>query len=62
MTESVPLAIKVTKSARKDLIDLQPKFFKQVMSKILLLAENPRPQDYKELRGRDGIYRVTTGE
>jgi mRNA interferase RelE/StbE len=62
MTESPQLAIRVTKSARKDLTDLQPKFFKQVMGKILLLAENPRPQDYKELKGYDDIYRVDSGE
>ncbi len=42
MTESDPLALRITKSARKDLADLQPKFFKQVMTKILLLAEDSR--------------------
>ncbi|MBW4479050.1 MAG: type II toxin-antitoxin system RelE/ParE family toxin [Tolypothrix brevis GSE-NOS-MK-07-07A] len=62
MTESQPLALRVTKSARKDLIDLQPKFFKQVMTKILLLPENPRPQDYKQLKGYSGVYRVDSGE
>lgn len=32
------------------------------MSKILQLAENPRPQDYKELKGYEGVYRVDQGE
>ena len=49
MSESQPIGLRITKSVRKDLIDLQPKFFKQVISKILLLAEEPRPQDYKQL-------------
>ncbi|GAX41058.1 addiction module antitoxin [Tolypothrix sp. NIES-4075] len=62
MTESGPLALRITKSARKDLIDLLFKFFKQVMTKILLLPENPRPQDYKQLKGYSGVYRVNSGE
>jgi mRNA-degrading endonuclease RelE of RelBE toxin-antitoxin system len=62
MTESLSLALRVTKSARKDLIDLHPKFFKQVMTKILLLPEDPRPQDYKQLKGYSGVYRVDSGE
>jgi mRNA interferase RelE/StbE len=62
MTESQPLALRIIKSARKDLIDLQPKFFKQVMGKILLLAEEPRPQDHKQLKGYPGIDRVDQGE
>ncbi len=62
MTEFQSLALRITKSARKDLIDLQPKFFKQVMGKILLLAEEPRPQDCKQLKGHQGLYRVDQGE
>lgn len=62
MSESQPLALRITKSARKDLFDLQPKFFKQVMNKILLLVEDPRPQDYKQLKGYSGVYRVDQGE
>ncbi|NDJ22865.1 type II toxin-antitoxin system RelE/ParE family toxin [Nostoc sp. B(2019)] len=62
MTEFQPLALRIMKSARKDLVNLQPKFFKQVMTKILLLAEDPRPQDYKQLKGYSGVYRVDQGE
>jgi mRNA interferase RelE/StbE len=32
------------------------------MTKILLLAEDPRPHDYKQLKGHSGIYRVDQGE
>jgi mRNA interferase RelE/StbE len=62
MTESKSFALRITKSARKDLVDLQPKFFKQVMTKILLLAENPKPQDCKQLKGLLNSYRVDQGE
>lgn len=62
MTEFQLFALRITKSARKDIIDLQPKFFKQVMGRILLLAEEPRPQDYKQLKGQPGVYRVDQGE
>ncbi|MCC5607078.1 type II toxin-antitoxin system RelE/ParE family toxin [Nostoc sp. CHAB 5834] len=56
------LLLRITKSARKDLVDLQPKFFKQVMTKILLLLENSRPQDCKQLKGYSGVYRVDQSE
>ena len=40
MTEIERYSLRIDKSARKDLADLQAKFFKQVMMKILLLVEN----------------------
>lgn len=46
----------------KDLLNLQPKFFKQVMSKILDLIDNPTPQDYKVLKGYNNYYLVDQGE
>jgi len=54
--------LRIKKSARKQLLKLQPKFFKQVMSKILALTDNPRPQDYKTLKGYSDYYRVDQGE
>jgi len=44
------------------LLDLPAKQFKQVVSKILSLQENPKPQDCKGLKGYVGDYRVTQGE
>jgi mRNA interferase RelE/StbE len=41
---------------------MQPKFFKQVMSKIITLMDNPQPQDYKSLKGCPDLYRVDQGE
>jgi mRNA interferase RelE/StbE len=54
--------LSIKKSVRKELLNLQPKFFKQVMSKILELAENPEPQDRKILKGSENYYRVDQGE
>ncbi|KYC40091.1 cytotoxic translational repressor of toxin-antitoxin stability system [Scytonema hofmannii PCC 7110] len=62
MTESQQRALRIKKSARKNLVDLQPKFFKQVMTKILQLLEDAQPQDCKSLKGYSGVYRVDQGE
>ena len=62
MTESKQYNLRIKKSVRKQLLKLQPKFFKQVMSKILSLTDNPRPQDYKALQGYPNYYRVDQGE
>lgn len=62
MTQTKSYALTIKKTARKALVKLQPKFFKQVMTKILLLMEEPRPQDYKPLEGYPGYYRVDQGE
>lgn len=62
MTESKQYNLRIKKSVRKQLLKLQPKFFKQVMSKILSLTDNPTPQDYKDLQGYMNYYRVDQGE
>ncbi len=50
--------LRIAKTAEKDLLDLQPKQYKQVVSKILSLQGNPRPQDYAALKGYQGGYRI----
>ncbi len=54
--------LRIAKTAEKDLLDLQPKQYKQVVSKILSLQGNPRPQDYAALKGYQGGYRIDQGE
>ncbi|MBP5971727.1 type II toxin-antitoxin system RelE/ParE family toxin [Brasilonema sp. CT11] len=54
--------LRIAKTAEKDLLDLQAKQFKQVVSKIFSLQGNPRPQDCKALKGYEGGYRVDQGE
>ncbi|MBO1052784.1 MAG: type II toxin-antitoxin system RelE/ParE family toxin [Dolichospermum sp. BR01] len=62
MSEGKQYKLNIKKSVRKELLKLQPKFFKQVMSKILSLIDNPKPQDYKSLKGFADLYRVDQGE
>jgi mRNA interferase RelE/StbE len=54
--------LRVARTAEKDLLDLQAKQFKQVVSKIFSLQAIPRPQDCKALKGYEGGYRVDQGE
>ena len=55
-------ALRVAKTAEKDLNKLQSKQFVQVAKKIFSLQGNPKPQDCKELKGYPGGYRVDQGE
>ncbi|MEH2022255.1 type II toxin-antitoxin system RelE family toxin [Nostoc sp.] len=55
-------SLRIAKTAEKDLLDLQAKFYKQVVSKILSLQGNSQPQDCKALKGYEGGYRVSQGE
>lgn len=52
----------VDEGVQKELLDFQPKQYKQVVSKILSLASNPRQQDCKMLKGHPGNYRADQGE
>ncbi|BAZ11978.1 hypothetical protein NIES4071_38060 [Calothrix sp. NIES-4071] len=54
--------LRIARSAEKELFDLPLKQFKQVAVKIFSLQGNPRPQDYKSLKGYEGGYRVDQGE
>lgn len=62
MTQNEQYLLRIIKSVRKEMADLQPKFYKQVMAKILLLQEQPFPQDCKPFLGYPGCYRVDQGE
>lgn len=55
-------ALRVAKTAEKDLNKLQGKQFVQVAKKIFSLQGNPKPQDCQELKGYPGGYRVDQGE
>ena len=55
-------SLRIAKTAEKDLLDLQAKFYKQVVAKILSLQGNPQPQDCITLKGYEGGYRVDQGE
>ena len=52
----------IDKSVGKDLLEFAPKLYKQIVTKILSLPTNPKPQDCKSLEGVPGGYRVDQGE
>ena len=54
--------LNLSRRSHQFLTDLQPKHYKQVASKLLLLAKDPRPNDCRHLCGHPGYFRVTAGE
>lgn len=54
--------IEIKEQVVKHLLKFPTKIFKQVVTKILFLQENPRPQDCKTLKGIEGAHRVDQGE
>lgn len=53
--------VQVAGSVLKRLKRLPPKHRRQVWERIKALQDDPRPQDYKKLKGIEG-YRITIGE
>jgi mRNA interferase RelE/StbE len=54
--------LNLSRRSHQFLNDLQPKYYKQVASKLLHLAKDPRPNDCRHLCGHPGYFRVTAGE
>jgi len=54
--------IKFGNSARKFLRKLDPRQFKQVVTKIIDLAKEPHPHDSEQLNGFVDFYRADIGE
>lgn len=52
----------IDKAVVKSLQKFAPKQYKQIVTKILSPALNPKPQDCKALQGISGGYRVDQGE
>lgn len=55
-------SLQVDTKVAKEIVEYQPKVFKQVVMKIFSLQSNPRPQDGKKLAGYEGGFRVDSGE
>jgi mRNA interferase RelE/StbE len=53
--------ITIKKSAVKSLKKVSEPYYSKIKIQILKLAENPRPQGYEKLKGRDG-YRIRVGD
>ncbi|MFD2145231.1 type II toxin-antitoxin system RelE family toxin [Mucilaginibacter antarcticus] len=53
-------SLSFSKQAFKQLEKINDPFYANIKQAIIALADNPRPQGYKKLKGRDG-YRVRVG-
>ncbi len=51
-----------TRSARKDLFDLEKMIIRRIAEKIFQLCENPRPRGCIKLSGADNLWRVKVGD
>ncbi|WP_414755976.1 type II toxin-antitoxin system RelE family toxin [Anabaena sp. CCY 9910] len=52
----------IPKPVQKQLDSLQDEIRDRILEKILLLAENPRPEGVVKLRGYDNEYRIRIGD
>ena len=55
-------SLNLTKEALDFIRGLEPKPFKQVMSKALSLLSDPTPADSSTLKGYENLHRVDMGE
>lgn len=53
-------SVNFKKHALKELAKINEPFYSHIKQAIYNLADNPRPQGYKKLKGRDG-YRIRVG-
>ena len=54
-------SVNFSKHAVKELAKINEPYYSNIKQAISALAENPRPQGCKKLKGRDG-YRIRTGD
>ena len=53
--------VSIEKSVQKTLEKINAPFYSRIKNAILKLAENPRPEGYKKLKGREG-YRIRVAD
>ena len=53
--------VRIEKAVQKILQKINEPFYSRIKIAILNLAENPRPDGYKKLKGRDG-YRIRVAD
>jgi len=56
----MPFSLSFSKQAFKELEKINDPFYSNIKQAIIALADDPRPQGYKKLKGRDG-YRIRVG-
>ena len=55
-------SVRVDQTVIEYISDLPKKVQRQIIKKIDSLANNPRPQNIKPIKGADGFYRVRSGD
>jgi mRNA interferase RelE/StbE len=55
-------SLEIKRSAQKELDPLNDTVFRRIDSKILVLADNPRPSGCKKLRGYKDQWRIRVGD
>lgn len=53
--------VSFTRSAQKDIREVPGDIRSRVLLAIQALADNPRPQGVKQLKGLDDLYRIRVG-
>ena len=53
--------VRIEKAVQKTLEKINEPFYSKIKNAILKLADNPRPEGYKKLKGRNG-YRIRKGD
>jgi mRNA interferase RelE/StbE len=54
--------VEFTPAAARQIKKLSPLIQKRIISRIEILATNPRPGNVKKLEGEDNLYRLPAGE
>jgi mRNA interferase RelE/StbE len=54
--------INFSKQSLKELEKINEPFYSNIKKAIIALSENPRPNGYKKLKGRNSSYRIRVGD
>ncbi len=54
--------VKITSAAHRQLAALPKDILRRIDSKILSLADNPRPPGVKKLKAEENLYRIRVGD
>jgi mRNA interferase RelE/StbE len=57
-----PYSIEIKPSAQREMDLLSDSLFARIDKRILRLADDPRPQGCRKLRGQKGIWRIRIGD
>jgi mRNA interferase RelE/StbE len=57
-----PYSIEIKTSAQREMDALSDSLFARIDKRILGLADNPRPQGCRKLRGQKDIWRIRSGD